>query len=140
MDTDTIDQQYNQLQAEFQDVAQSVQGLPQKLQAAEQAGDANAKEWLLDLKQIALDVKDEQMQVNALLQAIHGFVANAAQAPAQAPPMAAPQQPVYQQAPAGYVQQPGGGMFGGFLNSGFGRAIELGAGIGLGQDMINSIF
>jgi len=26
------------------------------------------------------------------------------------------------------------------LNSGFGRAIELGAGVGLGEDLINSIF
>jgi hypothetical protein len=34
----------------------------------------------------------------------------------------------------------GGGMLGGFLNSGFGRAMELGAGIGLGEDLINSIF
>jgi hypothetical protein len=34
----------------------------------------------------------------------------------------------------------GGGMLGGFLNSGFGRAMELGAGIGLGEDIINSIF
>jgi hypothetical protein len=34
----------------------------------------------------------------------------------------------------------GGGMLGGFLNSGFGRAIELGAGVGIGEDLINSIF
>ena len=34
----------------------------------------------------------------------------------------------------------GGGMLGGFLNSGFGRAMEMGAGIGLGEDLINSIF
>ena len=34
----------------------------------------------------------------------------------------------------------GGGMFGGFLGGGFGRAMEMGAGIGLGEDIINSIF
>jgi hypothetical protein len=34
----------------------------------------------------------------------------------------------------------GGGMLGGFLNSGFGRAVEVGAGIGVGDDLINSIF
>ena len=33
-----------------------------------------------------------------------------------------------------------GGMLGGFLNSGFGRAIEMGAGFGLGEDLINKIF
>jgi hypothetical protein len=31
-------------------------------------------------------------------------------------------------------------MFGGFLGGGFGRAMEMGAGIGLGEDLINSIF
>jgi hypothetical protein len=34
----------------------------------------------------------------------------------------------------------GGGMFGGLLGGGFGRAMEMGAGIGLGEDLINSIF
>jgi hypothetical protein len=51
--------------------------------------------------------------------------------------------------PAPAPQQMGGGMFGGggsggmlggLLNSGFGRAMEVGAGIGLGEDLINSIF
>ena len=34
----------------------------------------------------------------------------------------------------------GGGMLGGLLDGGFGRAMEVGAGIGLGEDLINSIF
>ena len=129
MDTETIDQQYNQLQTEFQDVAKSVEGFAQKLQAAAQGGDQNAKEWLLDLKQIALDIKDEQMQVNNLLTALHQFVANAAQQTQQVQqPMAAP------------MGMGGGGMFGGFLGGGFGRAMEMGAGIGLGEDLIGSLF
>jgi hypothetical protein len=74
-----------------------------------------------------------------LLQAIHAFVTETVQA---APPAAAP--------PAGYQQQPmgagvggmlgGGGPFAGFLSGGFGRAMEMGAGVGLGQSLINSIF
>lgn len=140
MDTETIDQQYNQLQTEFQDVAKSVEGFAAKLQTAAQGGDQNAKEWLLDLKQIAIDIKDEQMQVNNLLTALHQFVANAAQQEQQA--QQAPQQVVYQQQPQGGfgMGMGGGGMFGGLLGGGFGRAIEMGAGIGLGQDLINSIF
>ena len=148
MDTATIDQEYNQLQTEFQDVATTVQEFATKLQAAAQGGDQNAREWLLDLKQIALDVKDEQMQVTALLQSIHAWATSQAQAAAAPPP--APPQPTYQAPPQPvYVQQApggfgggggGGGMFGGFLNSGFGRAMEMGAGIGLGEDVINSIF
>ena len=138
MDISSIDQAYGQLQAEFQDVAKSVQTLAEKLQAAAQAGDQNAREWLLDLKQIALDVKDEQMQVGALLQAIHAFVDSSNQQLQQQ----------FAQVPAQYTQggllggggSRGGGMFGGFLGGGFGQAIEMGAGIGLGEDLINSIF
>jgi len=143
MDTATIDQAYGQLQAEFQDVAKSVQELAGKLQAASQSGNSDAKEWLLDLKQIALDVKDEQVQVNELLQAIHGFVANSNQQIQQMPQY---QQPAQQQGGGGMFGGGGmgggrgGGMFGGFLGGGFGRAMEMGAGIGLGEDLINSIF
>jgi hypothetical protein len=143
MDISTIDQAYGQLQGEFQDVARSIQTLAEKLQNAAQGGDQNAREWLLDLKQIALDVKDEQMQVNSLLQAIHGFVDNAHQQIQQQYQQPQYQQPQYQQAPVGggmFGSGGGGGMLGGFLNSGFGRAVELGAGIGLGEDIINSIF
>ena len=141
MDTATIDQAYGQLQGEFQDVAKSVQELAGKLQAASQAGNTDAKEWLLDLKQIALDVKDEQVQVNELLQAIHGFVANSNQQIQQMPQYQQPQQ----QGGGGMFGGGGmgggrGGMFGGFLGGGFGRAMEMGAGIGLGEDLINSIF
>jgi DNA repair exonuclease SbcCD ATPase subunit len=134
MDTQTIDQEYAQLQTEFQDVANTIQSLAQKLQTAAQGGDQNAREWLLDLKQVALDVKDEQMQVNNLLQAIHGFVENQNQQLAQMPAyqQAAPMQPQY--------QQPAGGMFGGFLNGGFGQAMKVGAGLGLGETLINDIF
>jgi uncharacterized phage infection (PIP) family protein YhgE len=133
MDTSSIDQAYGQLQAEFQDVAKSVQALAEKMQSAAQAGDSNAKEWLLDLKQVALDIKDEQVQVNTLLQEIHGFVsAAAAQVPQQQPAMGT-------MAPMGGFGG-GGGLFGNFLGGGFGRAIEMGAGIGLGEDLINSIF
>jgi hypothetical protein len=139
MDTATIDQAYSQLQTEFQDVAQTVQGLAQKLQRAADSGDQNAREWLLDLKGVALDIKDEQMQVNNLLTAIHGFVANANQAPPPPPVYAQPmqQQPMQQVYPQ---QQRRGGMFGNFLSGGFGQAMEMGAGIGLGEDLINSIF
>ena len=139
MDTETIDQEYKQLQGEFEDAAKSVQEFAQKLQSAADGGDENAKEYLLDLKQIALDIKDEQMQVNNLLSALHQFVANAAQQAQQAP---APQQPMPQQqmGRGGFGMGGGGGMFGGFLGGGFGRAMEMGAGIGLGEDLINSIF
>jgi len=106
MDTSSIDQAYGRLQTEFQDVAKSIQALAEKLQAASQGGDANAKEWLLDLKQVARDVKDEQIQVNTLLQAIHGFVD------------ASNQQLQQQQQPQQMSQPMGGGMGGGMFGGG----------------------
>ena len=150
MDIETIDQQYQQLQAQAQGTAKEISGLADKLQAAAQGGNQDAREWLLDLKSIALAIQAEQNQVGLLLQAIHGFVANQAsamQAPPAAGQWAAPPNMPANMPPPGY--QPGygqpqqggaGGMLGSFLNSGFGRAITLGAGFGIGDDLINKIF
>ena len=152
MDVQTIDQQYAQLQGQSQQTGQALQMLGAKLQAAAQAGDQQAREWMLDLRELALALRSEQDQVSNLLQALHAFVANAAQMQNQA---AAPQQAAWGQAPGtqpSYAPQPGfsqpppgyappqqGGMLGGFLNSGFGRAIEMGAGFGLGEDLLSKI-
>ena len=93
MDAQTIDQEYAKLQTEFQDVAKTVQGLAEKMQAAEKAGDTNATDWLSDLKLIAQDISDEQTQANTLLQAIHGWVNDLAQAQSAAEADAKP--PLY---------------------------------------------
>ncbi|HWE82385.1 MAG TPA: hypothetical protein VG265_12095 [Gaiellaceae bacterium] len=154
MDAQTIDQEYAKLQTEFQDVAKSVQDLATKMQAAGQAGDANATAWLVDLKTVAQDISDEQTQANTLLQAIHAYVATAVE---EKPPLYAPghepqeeqqqqQQPVQQGGMFGGMMgggMMGGGMghpFGGFLNGGFGQAMMMGGGIGLGQSLIGSLF
>ena len=146
MDIATIDSQYQQLQSQAQDTITELRTLAGKLQAAAQAGNQDAREWLLDLKSVTLSIQAEQNQVALLLQALHGFIASQAPAvpqpaqpgpwgqPAAAPPMS---MPAYGQQP-----QPGGvgGVLGSFLNSGFGRAIEMGAGFGIGDDLINRIF
>jgi len=173
MDTQTIDHEYEQLQTEFQDVAATVKALADKLQAAVGTGDANAADWLNDLKQIAKDIDDEQSQAHALLLAIHGFItslpAQQAAAPAEEhPPLFAPgHEP---QAAEEEQAQPqdhgllggmlgggmvgggmmgggmmgggmmGGGMLGGYGGSGFGRAMEMGMGMSLGANLLNSIF
>jgi ABC-type transporter Mla subunit MlaD len=163
MDIQTIDTQYDQLQSQAQQTAGQLKALAQKLQAARDAGNQDAREWLLDLREVALAIQAEQNQVGGLLQALHNFVANQPASPAasvpQTQPVAQPAQPAQpwgapQQAPypppppqypqqgypPAYPQQQGGGLLGGFLNSGFGRAIAMGAGFGLGDDLINSIF
>jgi cell fate (sporulation/competence/biofilm development) regulator YlbF (YheA/YmcA/DUF963 family) len=152
MDVQTIDQQYQQLQGQSQQTIQALQTLGGKLQAAAQGGDQQAREWFLDLRELAIAFKAEQDQMSMLLQAIHGFVSNQAQNQGYAPPQqqgggwgqspsfAQPQQPGYPQAQPGFAPQAQGGMLGGFLNSGFGRAIEMGAGFGIGDEIINKIF
>jgi hypothetical protein len=42
--------------------------------------------------------------------------------------------------PMGMGMGGGRGLFGGMLGGGFGQAMMAGAGIGLGEDLINSIF
>jgi hypothetical protein len=145
MDIQTIDNQYGQLQNQAQQTVGELQTLAQKLQAAAQAGDQNAREWFLDLKSIALAIQAEQNQVANLLGALHNFAANQVQpqaAPWGGQPQGYPQQNYPQQGypPQGYPQQGGGGILGELFNSGFGRAIVTGAGFGIGDDLINKIF
>jgi hypothetical protein len=159
VDIQTIDQSYQQLQQQSQQTVQAITSLAQKLQAAANNGDQNAREWLLDLKEITLGFQQEQNQVTLLLQSIHSYVANPPQQPAyqqqpqyqqpayQQPQYQQPQyqqpayqQPVYQQ--PGYYQQPSyqQGGFSGFMHSTFGQAIATGAGFAIGEDVINALF
>ncbi len=154
MDIQTIDSNYNQLQSQAQQTVAEIKQLALKLQTTAQAGDPNAREWFLDLKSIALAIQAEQNQVSNLLQSLHNFV-EAQQAQAQQPqlqqlpPQTSPwgnQPPGYPQPNNGYYPQQNnmqgntGGLLGGLLNSGFGRAIVTGAGFGIGDDLINKIF
>ena len=144
MDVQTIDQQYEQLQKASQQVAQELKELAAKLQTESANGNQQAREWVLDLKEIALAIQSQQQQMAGLLQALHGYVANQEQAYGGGAPA---QQPAYMQpgyAQPGYAQpgygQPQQGGMGGFLQSGFGRAMTMGLGFGLGDDLINKIF
>ena len=161
MDATTIDHEFEQLQGEFQDVAKTVQGLAEKMQAAEKAGDTNAGEWLGDLKLVAQDIDDEQAQVKKLLLAIHEFVGSAAQAHAAAvgedkPPLFAPgHEPAAAEDPqhaapqhrgflGGMLGGLGGGMmggyYGGYYGGGFGQAMAAGMAMNLGANLVSSIF
>ena len=163
MDIETIDQNYQQLQNQGQQTVRALSELAGKLQRAAEAGDMNAREWLLDLKEVALEVRTEQSQVGMLLQSLHGFVANQLQNQQQ-PYDRVPQQPPYSQQQQQQFQQPqyqqqyqqqpyaqqgygqqgyqgqGGGMLGRFMGSGFGQAVTMGAGFAIGDDLINDLF
>lgn len=141
MDLTTIDQNYQQLQSQSQSLAQAFQALAGKLGQAADGGNQQAREWMLDLREIAVNLRDHEAQMAGLLQNLHSYFSSAQNLPTQAPG-AYPAQPAYPQ--SGYVPAPSqgglGGMLGGFLNSGFGRAMEMGAGFAIGDDLINSIF
>ncbi|MGH3202003.1 MAG: hypothetical protein ACRDP5_08125 [Streptosporangiaceae bacterium] len=149
MDPETVDQNYAQLQQQGQQTAALIQALAGKLQTAAAAGDSNAREWMLDLKEITLGVQQEEGQMSLLLQSIHSMVDNHVQAGPQPQYQQQQQQPQYQQQQPQYQQQyqpqyqqgPGGmGTLQRFLGGGFGRAIVTGAGFGIGDDIINKIF
>ncbi len=133
MDNDTVDRQFDQLQLQTQQTATLIQALAAKLSA-----DPNAREWALDLKEIALAVRDEQSTTSALLQAIHTLVDTHVQQPPQYQPLAPQQyQPAYT---SQYQPAPAGGTLQRFLGGRFGQAIASGAGFGIGDDLVNSIF
>ena len=137
MDSETIDQNYAQLEQQAQQTTQLIQTLAGKLQTASAAGDPNAREWLLDLKEITLGVQQEQGQTSLLLQSIHAMIDNHVQTAAAAP------QPQYQQAPmmgGAMGGMGGGGMLQRFLGGGMGHAMMAGAGFGIGDQLINQIF
>jgi hypothetical protein len=143
MDIQAIDNAYGQLQQEAGQTSQKLQALASKLQAAAQAGDQNAREWMLDLREIALAIQTEESQVSMLLQAMHAYAVSTTQQPQYGAPAYAPQPPGYPAQPPGspgYGPPQGGNPMSGFLNSGFGRAMEMGLGFGLGDDLINKIF
>jgi hypothetical protein len=148
VDTETVDRQFSALQQQAQQTATLIQTLAGKLSTAAAAGDPNAREWALDLKEIALSIRDEQSTTTELLQAIHALVDNHVaatepSAPPYYPPTAQyvqpPQyQPQYQ--PQNQQPAPSGGTLQRFLGGRFGQAIVTGAGIGIGDDIVNSIF
>jgi hypothetical protein len=147
VDPETVDQNYAQLQQQAQQTSALIQTLAGKLQAAAAAGDQNAREWMLDLKEVTLGIQQEQNQVSLLLQSIHSMVNNHVQQQQQyqqpqyqQPQYQQPQyqQPQYQQPQ--YQQPQQGGMLQNFLSGGFGRAIMTGAGFGIGDDIIKKIF
>jgi len=145
VDTDTVDRQFSALQQQAQQTGSLIAALAQKLSTAAAAGDPNAREWALDLKEIALAIRDEQSTTTELLQAIHALIdSHVADA---APPSP---QPAYYPPPAEYSQPPQyqpnypqpnqGGTLQRFLGGRFGQAIVTGAGIGIGDDIVNSLF
>jgi hypothetical protein len=83
-----VDSQFSALQQHAQQTASLITALAGRLSTAAAAGDQNAREWGLDLKEIALAIRDERSTTTELLQAIHALIDNhvaAAASQSQAP-------------------------------------------------------
>jgi hypothetical protein len=132
VDVATVDQEYQQLQQESGALTQAIQDFATKLQTAGSAGDAQAKDWVLDLKGIALQIQQEQLQMQALLMALHDFVGNTLQ-PAPQAGAAMPAQAVASE------PERGGGLLSRFHSGGFGQAMAQGAGMGVGFGLADSV-
>jgi anti-sigma factor RsiW len=118
MDTPDVDREYDRLEQSARQTANHIKALSQKL------------------REVAAALRDEEQQMRALLNALDQ------QAEARAREMAyqanqanqaAYRQPVYYG--GGY-----GGYGGGFFGGGFGQALAMGAGFGLGEEIIDDLF
>jgi hypothetical protein len=131
VETAEVDREYERLEQQARRTADLIKALGEKLSAHAAKGDQNAREWSLDLREVALAVKDEEQQMRVLLNALDQL------ADAQTREFAnrrAYQQPVY------YDNGYRGGYGGGFFGGGFGQALAMGAGFGLGEEIIEDIF
>jgi hypothetical protein len=132
VDPAEVDREYERLEKQAQRTAELLKALSQKLAARAADGDQNAREWGLDLREVALAVKDEEQQMRVLLNALDQL------ADAQAREFA--NRGAYRQQPVYYDNGYRGGYGGGFFGGGFGQALAMGAGFGLGEEIIEDIF
>jgi len=153
VDTETVDRQFSALQGQGQQTAELIQRLADKLSAAVAAGDPNAREWGLDLKEIALAIRDEQITTTELLQSIRALVdTHVAATPPAAQPYYAPathyarsaqNRASYQPPSQPQYPQPARSSDGAllsFLGGAFGQAIVAGIGFGIGDDIVDNMF
>ena len=130
MDYQTAENQAVQLQKQADQVAQSVKALADKLQA-KLSDPALSRELLLDLRETALAIQQQNQSAAMLIQQmaeyIHGLETHIDSQPQQN----------YQT--RGWSSQSYAGSSGGFLGS-IMSGLGMGAGFGLASDLVGSIF
>lgn len=127
MDFNNANGQLAQVQQQSQAVLQNFQVLAQKLtQAAPDP--TTGREWAMDLREIALAVQTQNQNVTMLLNQMAEYIRNLEQQLATHP------SPSIQ--PQGWANSIGGGGFLGTVTSGLG----LGAGLAVGENVVNDLF
>lgn len=130
MDYQLAQQQTAQMQQQMQGLAQQLQALATKISANAKDA-ASARELNMDLREIGMSIagfgQSTQLMLQQMAQYIQGLEAQLQSHP----------QPTLQ--PRGWMQAPafgsGGGFFGTMLSG-----LGLGAGMGIGEDLVNDIF
>lgn len=129
MQYDDATNQIAQLEQQTQTLAQQFQDLGQKLNS--KAPDpATGKEWLLDLKQLALNVQSQNQQLVSMVNQMAEHIHNLEQQLDTHP------NPTVQPRGWGAQSTPSGGGFWGNVTSGLG----MGAGFGIADSLIGGIF
>jgi lipopolysaccharide biosynthesis regulator YciM len=123
MDYQTAVQQIQQVQQQAQDTVSKIQALAQKI-AASVADKTNARELVMDLREVALGVQQEQQQAMAVLQQLGQYIQTL--------------EGELSTHPTTQVQPRGWGGGGGFLSN-LTSGLAMGAGFGLADDLIGSI-
>lgn len=124
MDYQTAVQQIQQVQRQAQDTVGKIQALAQKIGTSVADKDA-ARELVMDLREIALGIQQEQQQAMLLLQQLGQYIQTL--------------EGELQTHPTTQVQPRGWGGGGGFLSN-LTSGLAMGAGFGLADDLISSLF
>ena len=129
MQYDDATNQITQIEQQTQQLAQQFQALAQKLNSAA-PNPETGKEWVLDLKQIAINVQSQNQQLAAMVNQMAEHMRNLEQQLDTHP------NPTMQARGWGGSFAPRGGGFWGNVTSGLG----MGAGFGVANALIGGIF
>ncbi|MCE5387863.1 MAG: hypothetical protein K0041_04700 [Acidithiobacillus sp.] len=134
MDYQIFDQQYNQVAQATQNNLQSLQQVAQKVQAAI-PDNTTARELILDLRNVAMNLQSQQQNINMLLQQMGQRIQ---QLEMQLQQMGQPgmNPAAYQQRP---WNAPAPGMGGGFMGNVM-TGLGLGAGFAVAENVVDDIF
>jgi lipopolysaccharide biosynthesis regulator YciM len=123
MDYQTAVQQIQQVQQQAQDTVSKIQALAQKI-AANISDKNSARDLVMDLREVALGVQQEQQQAMTVLQQLGQYIQTL--------------EGELNTHPTTNVQPRGWGGGGGFLSN-LTSGLAMGAGFGLADDLIGSL-
>ncbi len=126
MDYQIAETQANQLRQQSQDLLQKMQALAQRLRT-EARDEASGRELAMDLREIGMEMQNQNQNILLMIQQMAQYIHQLEQDQRTHP------QPTVQ--PRGWSQMGGSGFLGSLVSG-----LGIGAGFGLGEDVVNDIF